>query len=347
MTDPIHIEALKVHGSNNRFILIDEDVLVQPLDDQLRAALSLTLHSKLPRQKRNTDGVLFYQTIHAKKAICGMRMFNPDGTEAEMCGNGLRCAGRYGMQKLNVHEVAIKTRKSTLKVSKKGRIFADINGYSSEIGPIHMNIESMVYTNKQPQLPFIHRAIYTLDRILDDQVRFTALQVPNPHCIGLSYTVYSQTKVAEAFKEINHLNYFPQGVNLSIVCKMPKQTNAIFVVTCERGVGPTNACGTAMAASSLVAAMMGFVDGSQPIQVFNLGGFVESRLPQSDDYQNPLGNIILSGNATFMQKLAIEFDPQTQRVNSQVLEKFTQEKQQYAKMAEHAANAISGNFPDF
>ena len=363
MTQRIKFTVLHVQGSNNHFMLIDEDELPRPLVEAEYPKLAVALHAN--PQWFKTDGVLYYKTVDPARQRIAMRMFNPNGSEAQMCGNGLRCAGRYGMEKLACDEVAVDTPQHTLMVKRQGEVFAGIDGYSSQIGPITMNIESMKYTNKPPERPFVHRSVYTLDGILDDRIRYTALKVPNPHFIGISYKPYLHPQVAEAFREINRLGYFPEGVNLSIVCKMPALKNGIFVVTCERGVGPTNACGTAMAASSLIAAMLDFADATQPIEVFNPGGFVTVQLPRSEGYQNPLrgpsvqahsddqllaeqnnGLINLNGNATWVNEFVADYDAAVASVTLTLNKQYSEESRLYKTMSDFAQNTIDSNFPD-
>lgn len=130
---------------------------------------------------------------------------------------------------------------------------------------------------------------------LDADIPFTAVAVPNPHLIGivgkeLQKDPAHQEKWAAYFNGDNP--YFSDGVNLSYVT--PLETG-IFVRTYERGVGFTNACGTAMTASALVSCLSGLVPFGD-VSVYNPGGMVKCSVKStSDGYQ-----LTLSGNATYL-----------------------------------------------
>lgn len=334
----MQLNALKCHGSNNQFILIEAEQLSKSIATEKLSQLSILINDK--KAGFSTDGLLLFSTIDAKKQLFSMRMFNPDGSEAELCGNGLRCAGRFAMEKANLKKVNIQTPKSLLSVFQTKEIFPDIASFSSEIGPVTINIPTMVYSSKTPDSKFIHRSLYKLNTILDSRIRYTALSAPNPHLIGLSYQPYKHAQVKHAWGALNHAKYFPEGINLSIVSQVKKQENAILAVTCEHGVGPTNACGTGMAASALVAAMMGFADGSKTIKVFNPGGLVYCDLPQNNNETSSLGFIKLTGNATWMKQVSITVDLSTKTIKKAKPKNFIGENNRYKKLAEFSQQVM-------
>ncbi len=87
----MNINVIKCHGSSNDFIILDETLLAHSYNDIERAQLAESLCNR--QHSIGADGVLYISssnTAHAK-----MRVFNSDGSEASMCGNGLRCAARY------------------------------------------------------------------------------------------------------------------------------------------------------------------------------------------------------------------------------------------------------------
>ncbi|MEG2504133.1 MAG: diaminopimelate epimerase, partial [Carnobacterium sp.] len=95
----------------------------------------------------------------------------------------------------------------------------------------------------------------------------------------------------------------PDGVNVSFVEVLGK--NQIFVKTYERGVGFTNACGTAMSASSLMYVLLKSGEFNEKISVYNPGGMVQTLVhqDQEDDYW-----MELIGNATFVQKIELSLE---------------------------------------
>ena len=135
-------------------------------------------------------------------------------------------------------------------------------------------------------------------------IKFTVVSVPNPHIIGIVDKRYisSTSHQSELAKTLNGPNsYCSDGINVSYA--FPMKSDTIFVRTYERGVGFTNACGTAMTASALVAKMNGLVDGDI-ITVINPGGFVKCRvLENNGEYQ-----LTLIGNATIIAIYELELE---------------------------------------
>jgi len=272
----------KVHGSGNTFYLheeVQEQVYNWPLTAQKMCDSSI---------EEGADGLLIIS--NSDVADAKMRVYNADGSEASMCGNGLRCVARYVLSKLGKTMATIETMKAVLAVEKVAPIFDDIDTYSVEISPVSFELSSlpMDYQNKSS---IVNQVIpeFAAD------INFTAVSVPNPHLIGIVPIQYIedsqfQEQLSSSFNRKN--DYFTDGVNVSFV--HPVDENSIFVRTFERGVGFTNACGTAMTASALVSATIDLVPFGEVI-VYNPGGFVKCEIIKHD---NELA-LSLIGNATF------------------------------------------------
>lgn len=287
------INITKCHGSENDFILIDETTLERPLHYEERQTITRILCDR--QTTLGADGTLFY--LPSTIADCCMQMFNPDGSEAEMCGNGLRCLGRYGIEILDKKNLSVETMKAVLQVKQCADIFDGLNTYEAEISPISLQTDSLPVNTTETV--FLNQPI----NFLPDNLRFTAISVPNPHIITLVSSIEEQ-QVQFCGEQCNAHDFFPQGVNVSFV--EVKTNNSIFVMTYERGVGITNACGTAMSASAFVAAQNNQVDYRAPIKVLNRGGMVVCQVP--DPNADPLGSIKLKGNATFVFNTCVDID---------------------------------------
>lgn len=287
------INIIKCHGSDNDFILMDENILERPLQYEERQAITKILCDR--QTGVGADGTLFY--LASSIADCGMQMFNPDGSEAEMCGNGLRCLGRYGIETLGKENLTVETMKAVLTVEQCADIFSGLNTYEAEISPVSLQTDSLPMNTTEAV--FINQPI----DFLPDNLLFTAISVPNPHIITLVSSIDEQ-QVRSCGELCNVNDFFPQGVNVSFV--EIKTNNSIFVMTYERGVGITNACGTAMSASAFVAAQNNQADYRIPIKVLNRGGMVVCQVP--DPNANPLGSIKLKGNATFVFDACVEIN---------------------------------------
>ncbi len=311
------LQFVKCHGSGNDFLLLDEYTKELPLTDEERSQLTKTLcdrHSGL-----GADGILFFQK--SKIADGRMRVFNSDGSEASMCGNGLRCVARYACELLGKKQLQIETMKAVLAVEETSAIYGAIPTYRVEISPVSFRVED---------LPLhIARETCMNEKISDlsEELTFTAVAVPNPHFISIVDREVIQSPIQETISTyLNGENpYFPDGVNVSFVKLLEK--GSIYVRTFERGVGFTNACGTAMSASSLVTCLQSENAIEQEITVCNPGGKVKCVVHKQDEEYT----IDLIGNATYEYSVTVELSSLSA---FQVIQKedYTQETEEYAKM---------------
>ncbi|MYL18694.1 diaminopimelate epimerase [Halobacillus litoralis] len=317
---------IKCHGSGNDFILIDEIEHDFTFTEEERRELSLLLCDRT--NGIGSDGILF--VMPSEKAEGRMRMFNSDGTEAEMCGNGLRCVARHMIEKLGHASIAIETQEAVLPVSQVAEIFPEIDTFSVQIEPVSFAPAS---------LPMIHDGEEAVDVSipeLSDKRTFTALSVPNPHIVSLMGDV-DQEELEQTGRLANQLpEVFPNGVNVSFVQVLEK--NKIFVRTYERGVGLTNACGTAMSASSLVSTILGPNDLDTPIVVINKGGLVNCVVEKNEGRFS----IQLRGNGTNVYEAVADVDLGNSRVEINEQTFFDKENETYQKLEAYAASEIGG-----
>lgn len=290
----VNIQLKKCHGSNNDFILIDEITNSFSFSDLDRENLALALCDR--NSALGADGILF--VMESDVADAKMRIFNADGSEASMCGNGLRCAGRYLCELLQKDEIVVETLKANLQVKKAESIFNQIPTYQVEISPVLFQLD---------QLPMnLARETLFNDKVpeLSEELLFSAVAVPNPHLISYvdSDTIRSniQKNIAEYVNGPNDL--FPDGVNVSFVKFI--QEGKIYVRTFERGVGFTNACGTAMSASSLISCLLKLNSFEDGIEVYTNGGKVRCVV---HDYNGEY-KIDLIGNATYLYDAEISVE---------------------------------------
>lgn len=282
----MEMTLIKVHGSMNTFYMFE----THEREDFAELAIQLSAADK------DIDGILVI--LPSTAAHAKMRVFNNDGSEASMCGNGLRCVARYVCERDGLQEAVIETMKASLRVKKEETLNAGIETYAVEISPVLFSLSSlpMSYENHSKwinePLPFV-----------SDEIPFSAVAVPNPHLIGivpaeLQKDTSHQQKWAQYFNGDN--DYFSDGVNVSYVTPVE---DGIFVRTFERGVGFTNACGTAMTASAMVSCMSGLVPYGD-VSVYNPGGMVKcSVFKEEDDIR-----LLLTGNATYLANVTFNWN---------------------------------------
>lgn len=291
----LKLDFIKVHGSQNDFFILDERKSgLGAFSDAQKALLAQKLCDR-SHLLGGADGILFVGTGNPG-TIGKMRVFNSDGSEASMCGNGLRTVARYLLEENELGEAKIETMKADLLVKKSESLGFGIPTFEVEISPVLFTPES---------LPFHYQGDQLFDEVwteLDPELQFSAVAVPNPHLISfVSKEIFQSDKQGELAGYLNGKNpYFPDGVNVSFVRRLAE--NQIFVRTFERGVGFTNACGTAMSASSLIKKLLDHDKLEEALEVYNDGGMVKVTAEKTDgDF-----SLHLIGNATFTNKGTIE-----------------------------------------
>lgn len=290
-------ELLHVHGSRNRFYLLDQTQLSQPLTPAELVRLGQTV-SRHTEDWPGADGLLVVDAPTHEGPLGKMTVINADGSIASMCGNGLRTVGRYLAERDGQKQFTVETAERDLHVSQEPDLAPGVPAFSVEISPVSFD---------QDALPF---AQFNLANIIDaalpplhESLRFTAIAVPNPHLISF---VEDEADLNETLgtlgQRLNAPNpYFPDGVNVNFAKILGP--NTLFVRTFERGVGFTNACGTGMSATSYAFSLLHpeLVAIDKAITVYNPGGMVKTKV--HPDSHQPW--IELIGNATFLEKVKI------------------------------------------
>lgn len=316
------MEFLKVHGSNNDFFILDEELPGQKISDQKLRQLAQKICDRQTGLHGGADGILDITAGHADTQG-RMRVINADGSEASMCGNGLRTVARYLAQKKAQDEFKIQTMYADLDVKAAGEFYPGVPAYDAEISPVSFKAEDL-------GMHVGHEELF--DQIVpefDSELHFSAVAVPNPHLIAF---VDHKTVIGDKLGELaSYLNdgqnpYFPDGVNVSFVEVLAP--GKIFVRTYERGVGYTNACGTAMSASSLMYVLLfgEQVQLEERITVLNPGGMVNTIVHQKE---NGTYYMSLIGNATEVAQVEVNLAAALAGDFSQAKWKATGEQAQY------------------
>ncbi|TMU86899.1 diaminopimelate epimerase [Bacillus sp. BHET2] len=323
----MNLNLIKCHGSGNDFLLIDEMTHGYEFSEGARQNLALALCDR--KSGPGADGILF--VLASERCDAEMRVFNADGSEASMCGNGLRCVGRYVCELLDKPRIVIQTMKADLHVSQQEAIYENIPTYNVEISPVLFDLNELPMNMERKTL--LNESLPEIS----DRLTFSALAVPNPHLISVVSTEHilsnEQKTISETVNGPNNL--FPDGVNVSFV--HPLERGAIYVRTFERGVGFTNACGTAMSASSLVTCLLGQNDFGKEIDVYNNGGKVRVVVNQLGEGHYSME---LIGNATYLYQSQIELSikhPESYREVSRI--DFTEEGT-YELLQNHAKSIV-------
>jgi len=178
-------------------------------------------------------------------------MFNADGSEAEMCGNGIRCVAKYAYDHGLVRktDMEIETGNGVLAL----QLFAGENGL---IDRVKVNMGSPGLT--RADLPMVgaaaERVINLPLTIAGQQFAITCVSMGNPHCVTYVDDVAS-FPVAEIGRQIETHEWFPQRINVEFVQVV--SPTEVVQRTWERGAGETFACGTGASAVTVAGVLTG------------------------------------------------------------------------------------------
>jgi len=230
----------KIHGNGNDFILVDD------LRGTLRGTNLSGLAKKVCHRNRSVGADGLIVIVPSKKADFKWRFFNSDGSEAEMCGNGSRCAARFArLKKIAPKNMAFETLAGIIHAEvKKDTVRVQLTGASG----LRMNVAVPLAGHTRTGY-FINTGVphlvYLSEHLSGEDVR----------------SVGSASRWHEVFK--------PAGTNVNFV--QIDGVHKLRIRTYERGVeGETLACGTGAVAAALIAAALRRV--SSPVTVTTQGG---------------------------------------------------------------------------
>lgn len=290
----MQIAFTKCHGSGNDFPLIDGRAVT--LDDAGWAGVARALADR--DGPVGGDGILVL-TAGRDGADFGMRMFNSDGSEAETCLNGLRCVARAGFEALGIDRATVRLKTSRATVARAADVAPGVYGVETRAGP----------ASTDPGDVGLRVAAPAIDAIIPDLPSaraFTGVAMPNPHLVTFVEAIDVDELVALGRWCEARPALLADRANVSFVeVRGETQDPGLFVRTCERGVGLTDACGSAMAASVYAAGLTGRVTFGTWTTVFNPGGRVRARAAAPDDG----GIVTIEGNATFEWDATVTVDP--------------------------------------
>lgn len=274
----MQIDFLKCHGSGNDFPLIDARDLALSEDEWARVAVALADRGG----SVGGDGILLLTAGDATHDF-GMRMFNSDGSEAETCLNGLRCVARAGFEALGIDEARVRLKMSDAYVSRDPDLAAGVVTIREVAGPVDLDVSHW------PMHVGVERIVEAPIAQLGSERVFTAVAIPNPHLVCFVETIDEAELVALGTQCEAAPDWLPNRANVSFV--EVRGANLLFVRTFERGVGLTDSCGSAMAASTYAACLTRRCGFGTEITVHNRGGLVRAEARED-------GMVRLSGNAT-------------------------------------------------
>lgn len=244
----------KYHGAGNDFIIVNEKELIEKgIPDYSELAQSVCNR----RYGIGADGLIILKYV---ANMPFMFFFNSDGSQAPMCGNGIRCFAHYlKNNKIELkNEFIVKTVPGDLMI----QTFTEENSeellVKVNMGKPIFDIKKLINTEKEQ---FLKEKI----DINGKEIEISYIFMGTDHSV-IFVNDFQDYDIDELGSKIeNYLELFPKKVNVNFVKVNDK--NNMEVITWERGAGRTLACGTGVTASAVLARIFGYVDENVKVKV--------------------------------------------------------------------------------
>lgn len=256
-----NLDFEKMHGLGNDYILIND--LKWNISEENKSLVAEKLckfHFSI-----GADGLIYI--CESNKADIRMRIFNDDGSEAEMCGNGIRCFAKYVYENEIVKKssIAVETLKGVL-IAELTVIDGIVQKVKIDMGPPILKCEDIPVISLKNQENCINESI----EVLDKTFIFSAVSMGNPHAVIFTDDIISDEDLVKYGQLIEKNDRFPKKINVEFVKTISDQEAVLRVF--ERGVGVTNSCGTGTCAAVVAGTILGKFIENTPITVHNDGG---------------------------------------------------------------------------
>ncbi|HEY1551512.1 MAG TPA: diaminopimelate epimerase [Kofleriaceae bacterium] len=271
----------KYHGAGNDFVVVDLRANPESAD-AIAIQDPAVVRAVCDRQFGiGGDGVLAVLPPLGADSDARMRVLNADGSEAEMCGNGIRCVVRELVERGGV-------AKQTLAIDTgAGRLVCEMTGDGVTVAMGRARLERGEIGMTGPEK---ERCVDQPIEVRGRALRVTAVSMGNPHAV-MFVDDQNLRELAESLGPVlEHHAWFPNRTNVEFVRARSK--TELDVVVWERGCGITLACGTGACATVAAAIVNGRADFESDVRVNLLGGSLSIRvLPNMAD-------VLMHGPAT-------------------------------------------------
>jgi len=271
-----------MHGAANDFVMVDGRNMKR---DWSKLAIAVCdRHLGI-----GADSLIIL--LPSKKADFGMRTFDTDGSEAETCGNGIRCLARYvlekGLVKPDIEEITIETVATVNRVKlerKGGRVVK----FWANMGKPRLTAEKIPVNLKAGRGEFadVKSMISYKDKVNGMELTLNLVSMGNPHAVYFSNEPVADFPLNKIGPLVENLPIFPNRVNFEVVRVLDNKH--IEARVWERGVGETLACGSGACAITVASKLCGYTESKVDIKL--PGGVLNAEW-------NGNGEVVLGGPA--------------------------------------------------
>ena len=266
---------VKLHGAGNDYLFIDARRL-----DKDWPALARAMSDR--HFGVGADGIIL--ALQSEEAQVRMRMFNADGSEGEMCGNGIRCFGRFVLDEkiatLSGESLAVETEAGVLSVTP---LFENGKMARARVSMGEPRLQANEIPVDLPGLKGRRVYDYPID-VGQGELAISCVSMGNPHAVTFLDEPVDQFPLEIIGPRVEHLEMFPNRVNFEIVNVL--SPSHIRTRVWERGSGITLACGTGACAVAVASYLHGYT--GERVDITLPGGVLKVEWPGH-------GNVILEG----------------------------------------------------
>ncbi|MCD6499968.1 MAG: diaminopimelate epimerase [Deltaproteobacteria bacterium] len=267
----------KVQGTGNDFVLFESSEVPDAVSDWARRLC----HRRLGV---GADGLLFVLPAQDDDASIRMRIFNVDGSEAEMCGNGLRCVALHGWARRGLPREFVVQTEAGLK-----SCFV-MEGSEGDSGVVRISMGKPELDRSLIPVQGQGRCVAESMSVEGRSFAVTAVSIGNPHALVFVDSDEDLLELARTFgPAFEHHRDFPMRTNVSFV--RASGANQFDAVVWERGCGVTAACGTGACAIGVAACLEDRARPAVPLSIGLPGGTLRVQVAAD------LSDVMLEGPA--------------------------------------------------
>lgn len=263
----------KMHGAGNDYVYVNcfEEKLAQDIP---------TLAQQVSDRHKGIGGDGLILICPSEVADARMRMFNADGSESEMCGNGIRCVAKY------VYDHGIATKPELKIETGRGVLTLQIEDKGGKAERVRVNMGKPILQNTEipttlPGAPPVREKLQVAEKTLE----VTCVSMGNPHCVTFVEEL-NDDWVLRIGPQVEKHVVFPRRVNAEFIQVLsPREFN---MRVWERGSGETQACGTGACASAVAGVLNGLTE--RRVLAHLPGGDLELEWSES-------GEVFMTGSA--------------------------------------------------
>jgi diaminopimelate epimerase len=274
----------KIHSLGNDFLIIDEG-------EDHRISEKAVLARKICERHTGVgaDGLLLISVSDKKKGLINFRIFNADGTEAEVSGNGLRCAAAYLYYKKMIESPKI------IFLTPVGNRACELIDRNDDL--FHLKIKMGIPQFKSTEIPFddgtFHEKIIDYPLSINQKINLvTVVSIGNPHCTIFIDRLPARIEWHQIGREIEYHPFFPKRTNIEFVRVMNRKEIEVFFW--ERGVGETLSSGSGACAAAVASILKGLTD--KKVNVRTTMGNLTVEWEQDEVFQSGPSQIVFEGD---------------------------------------------------